>query len=84
LEGGVKKRELVKRLGVAFAKMNNDELEVLVTVAERLMGPGRDQYGPLDIDSDGRDWKQEGFEEGIDWIVYATIRWLKEGRREGK
>ncbi len=74
--------ELLRRLDTCARQMNCDELEVLAVVAERLMGPGREQYGPLDIDSDGRDWDQEGGEEFIDAAVYGAVKCIANQRRK--
>ncbi len=62
------------------ARGNDDELEVLLHVARRLMGVGRDTYGPLDLSTDGRDWRAQRQEEVWDALVYTAIEDVKAAR----
>jgi len=52
-----------------------DELDVLGYIAERLR-LGRGRYGPLDLSTDPRDWREEQAEEAADMLVYAACRAL--------
>jgi hypothetical protein len=65
------------RLGELIADMNQDELRVMLRIAERLT-MGRRQYGPLELAGDKRDWRAEGAEELLDGTVYFAIQSLKE------
>ncbi len=56
--------------------MNEDELRVVGFIAARLT-LGRADYGPLDVESDGRDFGREIDEEAADLLVYAACLHLK-------
>ena len=64
-------------------QLGDDEVEVLLSIARRVLR-GREQYGELDIDSDDRDWRQEGQEERLDLIVYDAIQHVKDSRRPSR
>jgi hypothetical protein len=67
-------RELV---GVA-AELGDDELRVLVRIADRLQG-GMSQYGELRIAVDRREFrKTEARQEIEDALVYLACAWLKD------
>lgn len=73
-------------LADAYRDWTADELDVLGYLADRL-ALGRDRYGPLDIDQDGRDWGIEQAEEHEDAVVYAgaknALRLRKASARHG-
>lgn len=48
-----------------------DELRVLARVLDGIER-GREQYGPLDIERDVRDWRREGADEMRDWLFYCA------------
>jgi hypothetical protein len=64
------------RLAGAAADLNEDELEVLVLVAEGL-GQGRGEHGPLNIRTDQRDFALEALEEFRDAAVYLAAAMIK-------
>ena len=67
-------RELV---GIT-AELGDDELRVLVRIAERLKG-GMHQYGELRIAVDRREFrKTEARHEVEDALVYLACAWLKD------
>lgn len=70
----------LRGLMITAAALGRDELRVLYAIAERLR-MGRDQYGPLDIERDPRDWDHEGGEEAADLLVYRTIAKIARGTR---
>jgi hypothetical protein len=53
---------------------NSDEQRVLDLIQARMLA-GRRQYGPLDLATDGRDFRVETLEELLDAIVYLAC-WL--------
>jgi hypothetical protein len=63
-------------VGQYLAGWTADELDVLGFVADRLR-LGRGRYGPLDIGTDGRDWRRERLEEAADGLIYSAIEVLK-------
>lgn len=69
-----------ERIRRAMAELGVDELEVLVLVAERLAGAGRRSYGPLELDSDPRDFQREALEELADGAVYLACSLIRAGR----
>lgn len=50
-----------------------DSEEVLSLIRERLT-IGQERYGPLDINTDQREWELEALEEALDLSVYLAIR----------
>jgi hypothetical protein len=64
------------------AELGKDEQRVLVAIAERL-SMGAKQYGPLDLATDRRDWRREGFEEAADLAVYAACGMLSRAGQKG-
>ena len=57
------------RLANALVKLEGDELRVMLLQAERLL-EGREAYGKLVLEGDGRDWGQEILEEAADLLQY--------------
>lgn len=70
-----------RHLCVLSADLNQDELDVLIEVADGLKR-GRDAYGPLDIATDRRDFDAEAQDELRDFVVYRAIAALKKRRAE--
>jgi len=70
----------VTRIHGLIELLEPDALEVLETIAERLI-MGRRQYGDLVIDRDARDFRQEFAEEMLDGAVYAAIETVRQKRR---
>ncbi len=60
---------------VQFAP-DGDEIAVLASVAEGLVR-GLKVYGPMHLDSDGRDMRTESTEELRDAVVYLTAALLR-------
>jgi hypothetical protein len=63
---------LTTRLGACAIGLNDDELAVLVVVAERLAS-GRAPYGPLVLATDRRNFRAEAAEEGMDAALYLAM-----------
>ena len=61
-------REYLDRM---LDEMAEDELEVMVEIAEGLT-QGRRQYGPLVLDTDERDFHEEGIQELRDFCIYEA------------
>lgn len=53
--------------------LNDDEVDILETIAQRMLKLGRKSYGPLDIATDKRDFGQERREEIFDALVYSAV-----------
>lgn len=66
----------LRRLLVATAQLNRDELAVVLEVAEGLVR-GRDVYGPMTLSGDGRDYVTEAGEELRDALVYLSAQRIK-------
>ena len=56
---------------------NDDELEVILRIADRIMRVGRAGHGPLNIASETRDMRMEAWEEGADALFYFTVETIK-------
>lgn len=74
------KRQLVSELIEVADGLDEDEVNVLLTIAHRL-AMGQQRYGPLVILRDRRDWAKEASEELLDGCVYLAIKALKERAR---
>ena len=69
-------RNTLSALLALTAKLNSDEMAVLVEVAEGLV-KGREVYGPLDV-TDGRfEYVKEAQDELRDFIAYAGMQKIK-------
>ena len=62
------KRELHSRIN----ELGPDCEAVITRIVGRLEG-GQKQYGTLDAAKDPRNWKTEGDEELLDWLVYREL-----------
>lgn len=63
---------LARVIGVRLALCSEDELRVIDDLLGRLE-KGRDDYGPLDLSRDDRDWNREEFEEQLDAALYRSF-----------
>jgi hypothetical protein len=62
--------------------LGHDEVRVLTRIALRLRG-GREVYGPLDLATDARQFRQkEAREELEDALVYLACAWLTTATQE--
>lgn len=68
---------LAERLVEICADLGADELRVLLLVAERL-AKGRQRYGVLQVDNDGRDFRREALEEAADGLVYVACGLIRD------
>ena len=71
----------VDTLCALAAAMNDDELAVMISIAEGLTR-GRTVYGKLQINHPTRNWDREATEEARDLAVYLTAHLLRRQRRE--
>lgn len=60
---------------------SDDELRVLDRVLQGIEG-GRENYGPLVIRGDARDWREEGVMELRDFLFYAAAHEVARDARE--
>jgi hypothetical protein len=69
---------LWRELAGLAAQLPDDELRVLVRIAERLR-VGAVHYGQLELAADGRSFRtKEAREELEDALVYLACAWLKD------
>lgn len=66
-------------IGELAARLEPDSQRVLLHLAERLTN-GQQEYGPLHLATDTRDFHQDLYEEMLDASVYCVMKILKEGR----
>jgi hypothetical protein len=59
------------------AQLDDDSLLVVDMVVRRFL-QGREQYGPLNLNTDRRDWLAESGEELIDLLGYLAMALLKQ------
>ena len=71
----------VETLCTLAGSMNDDELAVLISIAEGLTR-GRTVYGALQINHPTRNWDQEASEEARDLAVYLTAYLLRVQRQQ--
>ena len=67
-------------LGVCLRGLDKGSLRALGWIADRLRR-GFEQYGPLDIEGDMRDWDREANEEAADYLVYKACADLRRRSR---
>lgn len=73
---GIENSEPTPQVPIAFPTLGADELRVVEAVAVRLaMGAGH--YGPLQLDVDPRDWREEAAEELLDACAYLACALLR-------
>lgn len=70
------KLERMDQVLQALFMLNDDEVEVLYRVSEGLLH-GREAYGPLKIETDTRDFREESVQELRDCLVYVNMAILK-------
>ena len=68
---------------LCLCNFSPDEREVLQFMADRI-DKARAQYGPLQIDSDERDWDWEEHLENVDGSIYRAIGIIKKRRARKK
>lgn len=61
---------------------SRDERGVLLRVAQRLMSKGRDNYGPMHLRNDARDFGHEMAEEAVDALIYWACDVIQKRYRE--
>lgn len=64
------------RLQALAVQLGNDELTVLMVVAERLL-QGQQQYGVFRLGSERRAFAVEALEEAADGLVYAACALIR-------
>lgn len=69
----VRRGALACELCVLICTGSLDELRAFGVIARRVMGKGREIYGPLDLRRDRRDFRKERADEKADWIWYDAI-----------
>ena len=79
---GLEVAEADPQTALRFPELGADELRVVETVAARLRMGAR-QYGPLDVQGDRRDWRQEAAEELLDGCVYLACEAMRKDRTNG-
>lgn len=67
---------------VSVAGLGPDELRVVMHVIERLR-IGRERYGPLDLATNPKDWRNEATEEFLDGAIYLAMDAVKRGGKTG-
>lgn len=67
------REELLRRAREHLDKLGGDELRVVEFMLRRIADEGRARYGPLDLQSDRRDFKREAFEEWADGWFYLGV-----------
>lgn len=73
----MERNEYVQAIQVYLKTLGQDELEVLLAIADRL-AMGQLAYGPI---TDGKkDWKREAYEEFLDAAVYSAKGYVQERR----
>jgi hypothetical protein len=69
----VTRRDAIQRCVAArLCSLSIDELRVLDVITTRMIGVGRESYGPLDLGREERDWKAEQASEYADAIFYGA------------
>lgn len=71
----------VGQLAARLQELTRDELAVVVQVVTRLLDVGRRSYGPLQLDSDQRDFEAEADDEITDWMIYRAMNRISRARR---
>jgi hypothetical protein len=56
-----------------LARTSTDELRAFAVIARRVMGGGREAYGPLILGNDTRDFAREAGEEIADAFWYLAL-----------
>ncbi len=66
---------------IRYSELSDDEQEILSEFMRRIE-MGSEQYGPLDIDSDPRDFNEEEAQEQYDRVFYRLAEVIRR-RRDG-
>ena len=75
----VTRSTLLGELRGFMQRASDDELRAFYVIASRVMGGGRDQYGPLHLANDARDFAKEAADEAADLLWYQAIRVVLDG-----
>lgn len=67
------------RVAVKLAQLNADELEAIEVFVDKLIA-GKLKHGPLDLDTDQRDWLDEIKQEMVDGAFYAVFAVIQRKR----
>ena len=73
---------VLEELFTLIDEAESDERRVLLYLARRIVDLGQKTYGPIDIESDQRDWLREVNQELGDAVFYVAMTALK--REVGK
>ena len=65
------------RIREILSTANEQEMRVMVLIAEKLMGEGRREHGAMDLDSDPRDLVAEAKDELADSITYLAMELVR-------
>jgi hypothetical protein len=68
-----RRQALHRELCALLAIGSIDELRAFGVIARRVMGKGRESYGPTDLKTDRRDFKTEKADEKTDWLWYDAL-----------
>lgn len=74
--------KLLLEIGARLFDCNHDELRVIDSILAGLE-KGRSVYGPLDLQSDPRDWQREAAEERRDTLIYDACCLISRQDRGG-
>lgn len=77
------KHEILNRLIIEMSEMTLDEISVLDQFVGKYMREGRNEYGPLDLETDERSLYKiilEAADEGLDREFYLATARLKLNR----
>lgn len=69
----------ITRVAVKIGLLNADELEALEMLLDKLLA-GKAKHGPLDLDTDTRDWLAEIVGEQLDTSFYAVFALIQRKR----
>lgn len=78
-ESRLASRADITRVAVRLALLNADELEALEMLLDKLLA-GKAKHGPLDLDTDTRDWLAEMSAEAFDKAFYAAFALIQRKR----
>lgn len=70
------RESLIGALSERVEELNEDELCILLTLADKMTGEGRSEYGPLDLEDD-RDFGADAWDEATDAMFYCLSALLK-------
>lgn len=68
---------LLTSIAALLSKGSTDELRAFHVIASKVMGQGRETYGPTHLANDPRDFMHEGGQEGVDAVWYFALEIVK-------